>query len=90
MGVAERMLAVELEIGFPMIVYQDAGKMRQHALGDHGLRAPFGMGMIKRPLRIGHAMQPMRFAGNVDAGLIAMQHAGMDELGDQFLFERRQ
>ena len=70
-----------------MIVHQDTGKVRPDVPGDHRLRAPPGMGVVKRPLRVGRAMQPMGKACDVDAGLVAVQHAGMEQLGDQFLFE---
>jgi hypothetical protein len=51
-GIAEGMQAVQLKIGFPVIMTENAGKLGQDILCSHGFVAPLGMGVIQCPLWI--------------------------------------
>lgn len=56
MGIAKGMQAVQFEIGLPVVMAKDAGKLGQHIHGGHGFVAPLGMGIIERPLWVRDAM----------------------------------
>ena len=73
MSIAEGMLALEIEVGFPVLMDQDALKMRQDFLGFHSVHAPLGVGIEEGPLRVGNAAKPVVGTVDVDAGLIAMK-----------------
>ena len=66
-----------------MIITQYALETWQDAHGVHGLCASFFMGITKHPIVIGHAVQPVPLAADMDAGFIDMRQSS----GGQFLFD---
>ncbi len=66
-GIAEGMLTLEIEVRLPVVMDQDALKVRQSRLGFHRLNTSFGVGIEKGQLRIGDAVQPVIGAVDVVA-----------------------
>ena len=56
MGIAEKVNAGELEVGFPVIVTETAVKVFQHSHGFDGVAAAFGVREEQRPLIIAKAV----------------------------------
>src|SRR5713101_2843470 len=82
--VAEEVQAVELEVGFPVIVTQAPVEVFQHAHRLNRFTAASGMGEEQRPMMVTNAVEPVERLIDMDAGFIGVQK----QLLDQFAYEK--
>jgi len=83
-GVADRVIALQAEIGLPEVVDQRVGEALQDAHALDGLAAALGVYMVERVALGGEAVQPRVAASDAHPGLVGVQ----DRLALEAPFER--
>src|SRR5207245_4920008 len=83
MRVAEEVDAVELEVGFPVIVTETPVKVFQDAHGFDGITAACGVREEQGPLLVTTAMQTVERLVDMDAGFVGVQGQLLDQLATE-------
>lgn len=87
MGVAQTVLAVEVEIGGPAVMDEAAPKFREDAEMLQGSPAAVAVDAVPGQQRGGQVMEPVERAGHAQAGFVRMQDLGLAEVAHQLGLE---
>jgi hypothetical protein len=87
MRVAEGVGAVELKVGFPVIVTQTLVKVFQDAHRFDGVTTAFGVGEEQCPSFVTQAVEPVEDLIDMDAGFVGMQKKLLNQFANEKGFE---